>query len=408
MRQTKFKVRPIYGFYVIKIGKNPNRYPVKINIIINKVKTIEENGLYRGFINSNEPNSDTYSLYLSEPGEFRLVLESCSELNVDDLIFEPSIEGLKADLQKNVLQSFPYIFIDETNSTVSKELRVMYYPVLRGIVPIAGFISFRIGKAKSTKGAEDNGSSKINYAMMSEFKPIYKELVLKDYIEIFKDEQTFKAFYVYYDFVQSQSQLRLTIRMPMFKPQLLDDYPNLEKVRLTFKVYLFSEINFVSNLELCGLSSLDPVNKTEKVVTVEFTKEQIASGKSNSLEVFFNEADLDSFKLNDHLNVLCYVSARFFENEDEEWQVTMDLKYTNVPYFYLTIKNKYITKEVFKFILLVIISLLVFLLVLVFLFILKNKRKRLGLEIDSKIKEPDTSEATINVSTTSEGEREMI
>lgn len=400
LRQTVYKVQPIPGFYVIKIKANPNKSPLKVNIVLNNIKTIEENGLYRGLIPADQKEDDYYSLYLSEPGEFRLVLESCSDVMVKNVLFESDEDDKDMEFKTNLKQAYPFIAIDESFPEVEKSFKTIYYPIMRGIVLTSGVISFKIGRLSSQLNSTNIDKTKKSYAMMTEFKPKNKELILKDYIEIFKDEKTFEAFYVYFDFVQSQSKLRLTVRRPGFKMQLLDDYPNLEKVRLKFKVYLFSEKDFSKQIENCGLSSLDTVENSEKVITVEYDAHQIKNNTSEMLEVFFAEDDLEKFKDKEHLNVLCYVSARFFENEDEEWSVTMDLKYTNVPYFYLTIKNKYITKEVFKLILLGILTLLAFVIILVYLFILR-KRQRAPSQI-IRPRDNESSQDTINVFDSSE------
>jgi hypothetical protein len=301
-----------------------------------------------------------------------LVIESCLPLTIKDLTFDPKIAGNAANIEGDLKQPYPYILIDESGSTTVRDFRKISYPILRGLITGPGHLAFRVTQDPEVSYA-GLAESQRSYVMMSEFRPQVKSLILKDYIDIFKDQQTFDSFYVYYDFVHSQSSLRLTIRQPSFKMQLLDDYPNLEKVRLKLKVYLFSQTDFGQQIETCGLSALEGIAKTEQVLTIELSRKELMQGNKPDVEVFFLESALEVLGDHDYLNVLCYISARFFENEEEEWQVALNLKYANVPYFFLTIKNKHISRRAFQLIFLGVLTLLVTMVVLVCLFI-KQKR----------------------------------
>ena len=60
------------------------------------------------------------------------------------------------------------------------------------------------------------------------------------------------------------------------------------------------------------------------------------------IEAVFVENSLEIFKDASNLNILCYISVRFFESEDDELQMSLDLKFANVPYFLMLIPNKYL------------------------------------------------------------------
>jgi hypothetical protein len=395
LRQAVYHVIVMEGTYIIKVRANPNKAPVKITAVVNKVKALEENGLYRGSVPREDSEVESYSLYLSETGEFRLVIESCVPIKIQDLLFEPKVEGNNANIDGSLTQTYPYIFIDESQSTVKRELNKISYPFVRGLIIGAGRLNFKINSGENGN-IDVNDSAGRSYVMMSEFRPMTKSLILKDYIDIFQDRQTFESFFVYYDFVHSQSNLRLTIRQPAFKMQLLDDYPQLEKVRMRLKIYLFSEDNFTAQIQKCGLSALDNIKKVEQVVTVEFTRAELAQSVSQNIEVVIPDKELEAFDQRTYLNVLCYISARFYENEDEEWQVTLDLKYTNVPYFFLTIKNKHISKYMFQILFMAILLLLVVMIAMVCVF-LGNKKKRIQLgRIEASQTQYEDSVVTIN------------
>jgi hypothetical protein len=395
VRQSIYSLAVMQGYYLIKIPKNPNKAPVKVVIVVNKVHVMEENAFSRGVIPWDVSKVEEYSLFLSETGEFRLVMESCVPVLVRDLKFEPKVAGNEASVDGSLKQPYPYIFIDETNYATKRELRKISYPIIRGMITGAGRLSFGISTDINSFIDEFNVNRR-GYVMMSEFRPATKSLILKDYVDIFRDRQTFESFFVYYDFVHSQSSLRLTIRQPTFKRQLLDDYPKLERARLRLKVYLFSEENFGARIEQCGLSALSGIKYKEKTITFEFDRTAILSANPQDIEVFYQEEELEDLGDKDFLNVLCYISARFFESEDEEWQVANDLKYTNVPYFFLTIKNKHISRATFKILFLAILALLMLLIWQVWMFVSRKRASAKTDIITIRPKDLDGSSMTIN------------
>jgi hypothetical protein len=354
MRQAVYQLQVIEGYYVVKIPRNPNPYPVKLNFILNKMKSLQPNGLFHGLLPTID-KPDKYSLYVSEPGEYRLVWESCLPINVHNILFKGDQATTQTQIEGNLLQTFPVIVLDETLDKTKRELQKISYPIIRGTADGTGLLTFQIAPAGEAADANLRLARK-TYALMSEFKPKNKELILKDYVEIFKDDTSFNNFSVAHEFLRAESKLRLSIRHPTFKMQLLDDYPGLQKVQLKFKIYLFAEPNFVQQIRICGLSAIEAYEVATQVVTIDLSRDDLKNLTADKhIEVVFERADLERFRANEYLNVVCYLSARFLESEEEQWQVTMDLKYTNVPYFLLTIRNGYLSAQTMKAVMVVLL-----------------------------------------------------
>jgi hypothetical protein len=366
LRQSVYKIRPVEGFFIVKLSRNVNRYPFKVSVAFNDIMTIEPNGLSRGLLPEATDKKHAYSLYLNEPGEYRLVWESCSSIQIDDFQFSGSAPGANATFEANMFQSYPVIFLDETLRQTARSFEKVRYPILRGQITGPGKLLFTISpgspadRPERTEG-ERSVPVRKSYVLMSEFKPANKQLVLKDYVEIFRDQTSFSQFYVSHNFMQTKSQLKLTISKPSFKVQLFDDYPSLRKLQVKFKVYLMSKKEFMHDIKVCGLSALESYTKSQQTVVLELTPDEARRlDGTGTVEVVFRKEDLDLFAKKEKLNVACYLSVRFFENEEEEWKVSLDLKYTNVPYFLLTINNEYVSIEQLKLILAIVIFVFLF------------------------------------------------
>lgn len=374
LRQLIYQVKPEVGFYVVKIGKNPNRYPVKVTLALNNVQRIEENGLYKGTVATENKDSDSFTLYISEAGEYRLVWESCFPISVINMLFKGDKENTTASMHSDLAQTYPIILIDESNSIAKKSLEQITYPIIRGKTEGSGKFEFKISINDTASILPENKLLK-RYTLMSEFKPNNKELILKDYVDIFKNEKTFESFLVKYDFIYSESRLKVSIPHPNLKLQLLSDYPNLQKIQIKFKVYLLSENNFFEQIQSCGISALESCQQSYQSVVSEFKKEEFSQIKETKLiDVVFEKKDLENFGRKEKLNLACYLSVRFFENEEEEWKVAIDLKYTNVPYFFLTIRNKYLSEHRTKFMLFVTV-LVIFTFMSLGCFIINSRNK---------------------------------
>lgn len=383
-RYSLYQLQPADGFYVVKIPKNPNRFPTRVNFVLNKVKTVEPNGLYHGLLPTGKDSADSLSMYVSEPGEYRLVLESCVPINVQNLIFKGDKNNNQTRLEGNLMQTYPVIILDETKEETERQLQKISYPIIRGQTDFPGLLSFKIS-AGGAAADPDLELPQKTYALMSEFKPSTKQLILKDYVEIFKNDASFKRFAVNYEFLRAESRLKLTISHPTFKMQLLSDYPNLQRVQLKFKVYLFSQPNFRKQVGVCGFSAIETYEKASHVITVDIPRAELETLENDKkIDVFFEKPELERFAKNEFLNIVCYLSARFFDSEEEEWQVTMNLKYTNVPYFFLTINNRYLSAQTMK---VVLIASLVFIASLLLCFYTLCNSKRRNQHIENVLKE---------------------
>lgn len=331
------------GNYIIKVDKNPNKLPFKINIVLNHQKTIENNGLYKGTIPKDNKEAIEYFMFIGQPGEFRLVLESCSSVVINKATFTGPSGTKELSFTENLEQGYPYMILDETsNATANHEFKMITYPIRRGIVDEEGTLNFRV--APTAASDKLYAHSDEFYVLMSEFKPNNKELILKDYVEIFtrnseKIDHVFK-----YEFIENYRKLKVSAKTPSFKPQLLMDYPNLKKVLFKFNFYLFTDPDIKEKIATCGLSVINMIQNVHMSVhkTVERNNIKLLSSDETMIEAVFAESSLETFKESGTLNVLCYVSVHFFENEDDEWQVSLDLKFTNVPYFLMLIPNRYL------------------------------------------------------------------
>jgi hypothetical protein len=344
------------GNYILRVDKNPNKLPFKVNVVLNHQKSIESNGLYKGTIPKDNKEAIDYYMFIGQPGEFRLVLESCSSVVIDKATFTGPSGTKELTFTDNLEQGYPYMILDETG-VVSKqqEFKMITYPIRRGKVSEEGTLNFRVSP---TDGNNNQRFAHVDefYALISEFKPNSKELMLKDYIEIFtrnseKIDNIFK-----YEFIEKYRKLKVTAKTPSFKPQLLMDYPNLRKVLFKFNFYLFTDPNIKEKIATCGMSVINMIENVPLSVQKTVERENIkALGTDESMvEAIFAETSLETFKESSTLNVLCYVSVHFFENEDDEWQVTLDLKFTNVPYFLMLIPNKYLN----NFLIITVVTLL--------------------------------------------------
>ena len=54
---------------------------------------------------------------------------------------------------------------------------------------------------------------------------------------------------------------------------------------------------------------------------------------------YFWDSELSKFSSQKQLHVACFASLHFFEDEDDLYNVSLDFKYTLIPYFLLTIPN---------------------------------------------------------------------
>lgn len=349
------------GFFVLKIEKFPSKLPIKVNVSLNNHKNIEINGLYHGAIPQSKHASHQYSMFIPRAGEFRLVLESCSGVKIDSAEFHAThaiaaeaanedhnqytynkqIHATAIKFEDRFVQGYSFLFLNETHNGEQRDFRMLSYPVKRGFVNEHGVLRFKIVDDENKSALNSVYHEDEHYALLTEFRPNSKELILKDYIKIFDETDQANKKLFSYNYKQNNNKLMIKARMPSFKPQLLVDYPELKSVKVKLFVYLLAEPEVISKLEHCGHSMLSTVKHHSKIIEKNLTRDELSAiNESKFEEIEFDSEALSDYRSNAHVNVLGYVSVRFFENADDEFNVNLDFKYTSVPYFLMTIPNK--------------------------------------------------------------------
>jgi hypothetical protein len=339
---NQFVVRPEIrsGYFFIRLEPSSAHLPIKLNINLNDEKTIEPNGLYQGFIEAEHLESDQYSVFLSQPGEFRLLLESCSDMTINEALFISSGTNEMLFFNQTSNQDFVYSILDERDSKANVTTRVIQYPVKKGYILYPGMLKFRVDLGQSSYRNASTADN--NYVLMSEFKSSKDEIVLKDYVEIVGQKAENATKFFGYEFLKHHSKLRIFNQVPSFKPQLFEDYPNIFKVSVKFYYYLMVHPDIEGRLKQCGLAITKTLENVEKTLVRDFLVKDKLDWKNlnETVEMVFDDIDLSNFEDNDDLIVFSYISVRFYENENEEWQVGMDLKMANLPYFVMILDNK--------------------------------------------------------------------
>lgn len=339
---NQFVVRPEIknGYFIIRLEPSSASLPIKLNINLNDEKTVEPNGMYQGFIEAEHLESDQYNLFLSGPGEFRLILESCADITVNEALFLPSETNEIIFFNYTSTQDFVYSILDERNEIANVTNHVIHYPIKKGYVLAPGMLKFRVDLGQA--GHQNVSTADNNYVLMSEFKSKKDEIVLKDYINIIGQKKENVQKFFGYEFLDRHTRLRVYNEVPSFKPQLFEDYPNIYKVSVKFYYYLMDHPNIEARLEQCGLAVTKTLDNVEKTLVREFSVKDSPDWENlkETVEMVFDEIELANFQDSDNLVVLSYISVRFYENENEEWQVGLDLKMTNLPYFVMVLNNK--------------------------------------------------------------------
>ena len=399
------------GFYVLKLEAEPGRSALRVSVSTTGQKSIELNGLYKKEDESgleagvkaksaSQSDADWYNVYLPEAGEFRLVFESCVSVKVAEASFSGDSTNSTVLFQDHLQQVYPFIYEDArvSSANATRELRTLRFPIERAFIQSPGVLKFRVeasgvptsnidsflnsssisilGSAPTPKNMSQLESQK-TYTLMSEFRPEAKELILKDYIELFGDDQTFKQARFSHQFVEERSKLLIRAGAPRFKPQLLEDYPDLKRVSIKFYFYLVADAQSAAALQKCGLaaaSMLDHSLRSSELVISRAELVDAAGQSSNSsdgagkgeVEVEFGREDVDKFDDAENLFVFSYLSVRFFENEEEEWRVSLDVKFANVPFFMLALPNNYLSPERMELAVLVGFTILLALLIILY------------------------------------------
>lgn len=338
-RQVEVKPELISGYFIIKVKASAAKVPIKISISVNNHRNLEVNGLYKGSVPTGQA-THSYSMYIPFAGEVRLLAESCSNIAPNHATFTSRHNSTTIYFDEKYSQAFPYISSDETRAHKEKAFKVLAIPIRRALVETPGVFRFDLGRNGRVDQDEIFGLNN-HYYLLTEFRPKEKDLFFKDYVKLWDENEKSNQKKVIYQFTDNNRILRVIAALPRFKQQLLMDYPSLKKINMRFYFDLFSEPDFESKLEKCGLAILHEiktVRKTfERVIDVKSVADNVDEGTA---EVMFDKPELDQFSAFDKLNLFSSVSITFYDDDNEQFHVTLNLKFTSVPYFSFVIKNK--------------------------------------------------------------------
>ena len=399
-RHIEMRPEVLKGYYIIQIPKSNHRVPIKISIGLNDVRSIEVNGVYRSQLPGGNIPVHKYSMYLPEKGEFRFLIESCQKAEIKEAKLNLYMNETPITFAENLVQASHYLFYDDRDPKHKKQIRMNYLThVFRGVNDYPGVLEFSIqAQNEKPKGLTLDSYNK-DFIMVSEFKPANRDLFFKDYVDLWKDIDHIMDNFQY-QWLDRNRKLKVATFVPKFREQLMIDYPNLKKIVVKFFIYLYDDPDFMKRLELCGLAALEEVPHVRRYRPVTLRlPEDFNAPKAIAFQ--FSEKELDKFKNSRDLHIFCYTSISFFENELEEFEVGLELKFTNIPYFYFLTTNQY-SKSTFS-----ILKFLGFALVLIFvLFLLYLKCKSSTDEDDVREMVNATSHTRVNYSSGNPNESE--
>ena len=330
----------IQGYYIVKIKKSSVIMPIKISVNINGIKQIEPNGIYKHRLNVDKANLNMYEMYVPEAGEFRFLVQTCSDASIDSVMVTNDSSNKIMKFNNNYVQEYSFLLLDKRNSNnwerAQKELA---YPIRRGVVESPGLVQFNV--TSSGVSMYEGNPSKLDYFLISEFRPARRSLILKDYVDIYTDKEAFDQFNVVYKFTDHDSRLSLKADLPKIRDQILQDFPHIKKVQYKIYYYILADDpDFLERLSRCGFAAIETVKHRshiqEKTIKI---KEAIHS--DIPVHMYFFKNDLQSFVKEQNISILVQLEIYFYEHEEEEFGISLDTKMTQVPYFLLTIPNYY-------------------------------------------------------------------
>ena len=322
------------GYFVIKLKKTSLQIPFKVSVSLNHKKQIEVNGSYMNSIPKNNIGND-FIMFLPEKGEFRLLIESCQNLDVSSGYFrsDKKNEDRKISFSDNYVQNYPFILSDLTGSENSTTTDGIDISVKRGTVDGSGLFSFSVNNYTPADVTVDPNSS---YYLISEFRPENKELILKDYLDLYNSD---KDDSFAHEFVDKNNKIEIKTKLPKFKEQLLRDYPNIKKIKILFHFYLFDDDKFMERFRKCGNGAINTVKPKAKHHIIEKIIAADDIRKDKSFTFSFLRSEMRTFRGSENVTIFSRLRIIFFENEEEKYDISLDQKFTDVPYFVLKVKN---------------------------------------------------------------------
>ena len=286
----------LQGFYVLKFAKTDTPKSIKISIAYNDAKNLELNSFQRGLFPYKMNFGYEYSMYVHQPGEIRLVVETCDDLVIKEGRFYGHIDTNKTLFQndnnqyfydnlteitqinfdENMKQNFFYLRLNLNGGVSSIFLQEVRVKIARVFFTSPGVFRFKITKTNENQKVSMIEEANNNYRLMSEFRPSSKELILLEYIQLFNSNEDLHNLKLAHKLSKSTGELTVSVRVPTFKPQFLIDYPEITKAIMKFHFYVFSDTSFHRKFELCGLSCFDSIPHSKMTSSFDFDKNKIS------------------------------------------------------------------------------------------------------------------------------------
>lgn len=184
--------------------------------------------------------------------------------------------------------------------------------------------------------------SNVNYQyLFTEYRPKEKELIFKDYVDLWGDTQELDSLQYSVTMDKANNQLKVQFLPPKFKEQLLQDYPELINIRLTYRFYMIKDPSFFQRLMACGFGAINEFQNLMRQMQVNLKRERIKMEREQ-YTIHFEEEHLKMFKNDPTLNLYADIEIDFIEKQEDELDITLNRKFTKVPFFYVSLKNQYL------------------------------------------------------------------
>jgi hypothetical protein len=367
-RHIIIKPKITVGNFIIKIAKQSKIVPLKILVSINNVRHIEVNGYYKDKIPPSKMFVQEYSMFLPSAGEFRILPDTCSNMEIKNAVFFENNKKNEIVFEDKYYQSYDFITIDESKESIERTLRLMELPVRRGLVNSDGVLKFKVIRKNESFTEEQQSDQyllKNDYFLISEFRPDNKELIMKDYVNLWGTKDGFA--HIQFKHTYQSGKLEIESKFPTFREQLFEDYPGIKRIIIKFEFYLLNDSAFYRELQKCGYSALSSFTHVKHSLERVLQREEV-NQPDNSIKILFDKEELKQFKNSPYVTVFCKLSIKFIENEEDEYNISLNQKFTEVPFFVLTIKNDEFAGG-FSW----LFYLLIFVMVFAFLYVLKIK-----------------------------------
>ena len=373
------------GVYIFKIKKHYDEVPIKISVSMNDEKVIELNSVQKNLLPGGKNKKHVFKMYIPEEGEFRIVLEGCKNVEIENIVFLEQHSGKEKTLafKNNQPESFKYVFFDATNENSTFDFEKKQFlekdidiNVKRNFVNKPGIIKFTVGLTKNNRSGMFFDKRRNDfYEVLTEFRPKKKQMNFKDYVVLNTD---IKRPRFHYKFFKNNTKLNILTRLPYFKDQLFVDYPNIKKIEISMFIYIFEDDNktFSNDIKKCGSTTVSNnkklITKKEKII---IPIEQI--NKETVITNHLTRRDLNNFRKNKHFSVFERLDITFIENEKDEFNITLDRKFLSIPYFLIIIPNENKQDNLFRFFLASLKLLMISIIFLIFaIFYLLYKRQK--------------------------------